>query len=149
VLILAYPGLRVKPEWYHALLCAEVKGHYTSQVEGRQRVGWYEVKTRMIHVVYVREDHDMLRRLSHETMHYLAGVAKLGNWDKFAKLAMKEVRRGDYSRHQILSVKGMIRYGGGYELHADLPGIFEGQIPESLQKWYPWFEEDRQDETDS
>jgi len=138
ILILCYPGLAIKPEWYSRLRSADVRGHY---MDSRGRIGWYNPETWEIHIVYSYEQggRPMLRRLSHEAHHYLARKAKLGDWEKFADLTMKLARRDHCSAHQLKTIKGMIAYGGGYELHAELPWILEGKIPLELQMWYPWF----------
>jgi len=79
--------------------------------------------------------------LLHESQHYLAcqyGMHEW-DWDKFQRLAMRELRRGDYTREQVLEAKYIASYGG-HELHAELPWITKGEIPPCLQRWYPWFD---------
>jgi len=127
--------------WLPVIDRVEIVWHNEPGWPGQEGCGWYEEQ------IHVRTDHSeyewrLPAVLMHELNHYLADVAKLDDWDKFANLAMKEMRRPDagWTRHQVLSVKGMIGYGGGYELHAELPTILEGDIPPCLQRWYPWFD---------
>lgn len=79
--------------------------------------------------------------LLHESQHYL--VERYGlthvNWRKFKRVAMRTLRKGDYSREQILTAKYVASYGAG-ELHASLPWIAEGRLAPVLQRWYPWFQ---------
>lgn len=79
--------------------------------------------------------------LLHESQHYLACQHGMHGWDwvKFERVAMRELRRGGYSKDQILTAKYIAGYGG-HELHAELPWIVKGEIPPCLQRWYPWFE---------
>jgi len=79
--------------------------------------------------------------LLHESQHVLCTKYGIGDsdWDKFTRVAMKAVRKGNYSRAEIREAKYMATYGG-HELHAQLPWIVRGDIPPCLQRWYPWFE---------
>lgn len=84
---------------------------------------------------------DLAMNLLHESQHFLAG-RKYGlanaDWDEFGRLAMNALQAGDYNRQQVITAKYYL-VCGGYELHAQLPWIVHGDIPSTLQPWYPWF----------
>lgn len=138
VILLMWLPWRV--EWLPVAGQAEIICHWAPPSGFPERIGWHDGA---VHVVHCNLDQETTRRLSHEMQHYLATKNKLGNWDKFANLVMKEMRRGDFTRHQRLAAKGMIAYGGGYELHAELPMMVHGEIPAAFQPWYPWFDLER------
>jgi hypothetical protein len=109
-----------------------------------ERIGWYDGE---IHIVDCKLDAETQRRLAHETQHHLAIKHDIGDWKAFIELAKAEVfySKTKYSEHQRGSFIGALRHGhrgvgSGFELHAELPLILEGQLPESLQPWYPWFD---------
>jgi len=76
----------------------------------------------------------------HESQHHLAYQNGPWDFDKFERVAMQVLRRGDYSKDEILNAKSYVAYGGGLELHAQLPWIVRGNIPPCLGAWYPWFD---------
>ena len=76
----------------------------------------------------------------HESQHIMAWTYLPDiNWDLFAHVAMKALYNGDYTDEQIALAEYYLTYGGG-ELHAELPWILHGDLPSSLQQWYPWFD---------
>jgi len=83
---------------------------------------------------------DIMGDVVHESQHYLASKHGMGHtdWDKFAKVAIRALRDGNYQKEQVLDAKYMLTYGG-HELHAELPWIVKGDIPSCLAPWYPWF----------
>jgi len=85
-------------------------------------------------------DHDWRRFGLHETQHIMASTY-LGytDFDIFARVAMQDLYNGDYTLKQIEEAQYYLGYGA-YQLHAELPGILYGDIPSSLQSWYPWFD---------
>ena len=90
--------------------------------------------------IYYRPGFEMWVLL-HESQHVLCSIYGIGDsdWDKFAKVAIRALRKGDYSYHDIRVAKNYASWGG-HELHAQLPWIVKGDIPACLQGWYPWFE---------
>lgn len=84
---------------------------------------------------------DLIWLISHEAGHILAGhnLPRNTDWDKFAGLAMMELRQSKPTKAQMQRAKEVLAYGG-HELHAELPWITKGHIPQSLARWYPWLE---------
>jgi hypothetical protein len=78
---------------------------------------------------------------SHEMTHILAGHNLPGNtdWDAFSRKAIEALRREPYTMAELSQAKYMATYGG-QELHAELPWIVGGEIPGSLERYYPWLE---------
>jgi hypothetical protein len=62
-------------------------------------------------------------------------------WDKFVFLVFKELKTGDYESWKIQWAKHLLEHGndGRFELHAEVPWLFDGDIPPTLADWYPWF----------
>jgi len=104
------------------------------------RIAWYEERFHIVHIVDCDMAIETQRRYVHELQHHLAAQYHVGDWEAFV-LAI-QVESTSWNEHQKNSVEWIAADGGGQELHADLPWLLDGEIPSSLQSWYPWFDLD-------
>ena len=75
----------------------------------------------------------------HETQHAMASFFLVDpDWNEFGQQAMSALDNDGYSDEQRWKAEFSLSLSGA-ELHADLPGITQGQIPPILAPWYPWF----------
>lgn len=127
-----------KPEYHQALFDLHVIVHDYPYC-GDYSPGAWTLPDRAIHLCPTPGDYWPWLGL-HESQHIMASTF-LGyrNYDVFAKLAMQELYNGPYAEEQIDLARYYLSYGS-HELHAELPWILHGELPPSLQPWYPWFQ---------
>ena len=102
-----------------------------------ERIGWYDGE---IHIVDCRFDAETQRRYVHELDHHLTHYYGIDHYDWSEFLSVVENESLNWNEHQRNSAQAMFDYGGAFELHAELSNILDGQLPASLQPWYPWFD---------
>ena len=89
------------------------------------------------------------RTLNHELQHslgYTSGLYANADWEGFCDVVAEMILYGDYDEHQRGTMRTMCY--DPPELHADLPLLLGGKIPEDLAPWYPWFGGSNEYETD-
>ena len=80
------------------------------------------------------------RVVIHELQHHLlfkSGLYYEPDWDGFCNVIAEMILYGDYDEHQRGTMRVMC--DDPPELHADLPLLLDGEIPQELAPWYPWF----------
>ena len=80
------------------------------------------------------------RTVNHELQHSLgftSGLYERADWDAFCDVIADMILYGHYDEHQRGTMRTMCY--DPPELHADLPLLLGGKIPEDLAPWYPWF----------
>ena len=84
--------------------------------------------------------HEMQHRMTHTY-----GIWPADNdWSGFMELVADLVAAGELNTEQVVNVGSWIGCPESLcqfnELHAELPWILEGNIPEYFAYWYPWLE---------
>ena len=77
----------------------------------------------------------------HELQHYLQftfGMHDEADWNGFCDIIADMILYGDYNEHQRGTMRMMC--DDPPEMHAELPILLRGEIPEELAAWYPWFD---------
>ena len=93
-------------------------------------VAWPEVR----HATF----HEMQHRMVH-----VYGVWPANNdWSGFMELVADLVARGQLNDEQLAIIASWIGCADCQfnELHAELPWILDGNVPEQFADWYPWLE---------
>ena len=138
ILLFALPWLPWRPEAAEELAKVQIQVHrgYDTASRPYPAALTYDLVIHWYPCMGDRPIGDLL----HESMHYLASKHGMGHndWSKFARVAMRELKRGDFDRTMIRDARYYLSYGG-HELHAELPWLTRGQIPAKLAPWYPWF----------
>ena len=98
-------------------------------------------------VIFISPDPDdwllyggLERIVIHELQHHLlfkSGLYYDPDWDGFCDVIADMILYGDYDEHQRGTMRVMC--DDPPEMHADLPLLLDGEIPQELARWYPWF----------
>jgi len=87
-------------------------------------------------------DYGLRAAVTHEFMHYFACKEKVweneGGWPAFQALVARSIPWGELTTYQREIINAL--WDIPFELHGTLPHLLGGDIPPSLQDWYPWFD---------
>jgi hypothetical protein len=123
------------PGWAEVVTTAPLDLHFNCQGAW---MGWDR------HIHFCMGEHANLYPWAtvHELQHWLYHYqldGRVWDWDEFGQIAMAALQEGDYTEEQMFRFEWAYQFGG-MELHAEIPWWTRGDIPPSLQKYYPWFD---------
>ena len=138
--LLAWP---LKPEWLPVALQANIS--FEADLFCPSHVACYHSGVKGIFISPKSPEWTSLKELyAHEMQHHFQFKTliweRLGGWSKFESILEDLIRSGRYgNKHQLSTMKAMLRTWEPLEAHAELPAVLKYEIPPELADWYPWF----------